>query len=1021
MENKKFQNPVKRPSPILATLTVSLIASLVATSQAEIERDFQAIKSSLTLKYYENRIRPFNIEHDYRGLKTGWFTFEDEIITRRTQRTGKIGDFLAVTMMSTEAILLFKENPFFQIWPRLDVNDGEFNYEFDWERGMVRHDVFVADDDNQITAADSVGASSIVTVALQNLTILTFDLAKYGTDEDVILSQFDTPPNIFFDNEIKALSSPPHEDFVIFSPNVKEIFKVNKFDSSDYMKNDLKINRLRFIVSPAPADTPVYDIYRQEFKDDPEISQRVKTATNIPYFVATGDEVGINMVGDWTTLETVATFLTIINPFNETTTKRAMGYDNQFTVRAITHLGFHPMQGLYAYIPTLNDKNYNNVYFHSTVSQSTQLGYVYPDTGKITYLHWVNQTSFVLLYFGNEGDVEYYDFSYNQLYYSSISNVYRDLGYFDQASFKIHFGSKDQVDKGYITGSIFLTFNMKVMIGHHDFPWEECDDMFHRGQHSQKIYSKYKVCEIPNFHSEKLEENVFEDGIVKNWRQKKTCADGEVLHFALKEEHKPKRNPPLQMSEFKEFLREGQTYFELACFPYYTLSDELKYYENDNGCQPGYDKYKPLGICFLCPTFYNDFDSSCGLTQFYNLRTYYIDDYLFSSLSPVSIFNFTYDKLETKFPVKGMELYGKQSYKHLYFEKSDMISLSQQKVSVAYYDDMIEVNAVTSQLGRLKTCYVVEVVNEENRQSYQVNVNFPYEFKNRKEYNIEADEVQTGIIPGLRLEEEFCWLNCTEIVGPGHFFVYESLSCLQCKDNCVQCRDFESCELCNPGFNIIQQPKFRELKNSEKTEVCIQGCQSGFFSRLYDGNCQECSEYCQVCSDASGTKYGLFTGEGDYCWKCKEQDRDGRSLALYSKFRICAPSDECQHELREVVIEFEGEEAVQTYCIECEEGCLECDYMQSDKCLRCDEDYELIASSCVRLKEDNIFENLMIFITLFLLLFVLFFLVLRKIKENRRKDLEVSFFFIFKEKHRKVTKRLSIFGNVSTKDSLKVR
>ena len=89
MENKKFQNPVKRPSPILATLTVSLIASLVATSQAEIERDFQAIKSSLTLKYYENRIRPFNIEHDYRGLKTGWFTLRMRLLLGELRERGK--------------------------------------------------------------------------------------------------------------------------------------------------------------------------------------------------------------------------------------------------------------------------------------------------------------------------------------------------------------------------------------------------------------------------------------------------------------------------------------------------------------------------------------------------------------------------------------------------------------------------------------------------------------------------------------------------------------------------------------------------------------------------------------------------------------------------------------------------------------------------------------------------------------------------------------------------------------------
>jgi hypothetical protein len=294
-----------------------------------------------------------------------------------------------------------------------------------------------------------------------------------------------------------------------------------------------------------------------------------------------------------------------------------------------------------------------------------------------------------------------------------------------------------------------------------------------------------------------------------------------------------------------------------------------------------------------------------------------------------------------------MEIYGKQNYKKLYFEDSDMVGLNNMKASPSIDDDKLRADLLISQLHKqLKRCYRVDTILVDRQAQYVFGIVEPFEFKSRAEYGIEVEEIQHEMIDGLKLETDFCWLDCAKLIGPGYFYSYETTSCRKCRRDCVECDDENSCNKCIPGYNVIQTPKHRELQPEEIDPLCVSGCQHGFYMKLFEGNCLECHEYCDVCRDASGSQFSFTPGEADFCWKCFE-NTGGEQLVLHTRTRTCIKASECKFELEEHFVQVAGFSFNQTFCMECELGCEKCEFLDSRVCLVCQTDYYLLDDKCL--------------------------------------------------------------------------
>jgi hypothetical protein len=930
------------------------------------------------------------------SLAIGWFTFEDFIVKRGTEQTELTGEFLAIDLVSTEAVILFKEDPVNQIFARDDVNDGEYEYKFSWNEGMKQHTVYVADKENPIVGVDRTGGSGLVTLALQNHTILTLDLFQYapGVKEDVILSQFDFEVDKGYDNPHNPIVSLPHENYVIFSPDTFDLFKLNKFDNKDFVKVRPRINNMRYLVTPLTAEDPVPDIYKPNAPDDPEICDRIKTASKVPYFIATGGEFGVNMVGDWTSMETLSVFSTLQNLEFQTSDFRKLGYDDQFTIESITHVGFLPRYGLYAYTPV--SRNHNHLYTYSVVSQVAQKIYHNNYGLKVRHVQWINSTSLIGLFYN--GDIEYYDMANNQVSYAKAFNQFSGLGadfiWTQQETFRLKFGHSGDADRGIIFGSIILEKQNNIAIGLNDFSWEDCRslDGFSSSSQFSKIYSKYHVCEECSLFDQQADPTTFENGEIRNCVPALTCPSNQILHMKIRDDAKPDQGPRIQPSLVSDIYHQSSNNLELECLDKVVLTEDQKKFENDNGCHAGYDKVRPLGYCLPCLNYFNEFDSTCLYSQAIR-DTNDLTLVLASPFGPLNLANYKYSKLTETISLKGDI---ETSYEEVYFSGVDKLGLEEKDLSVSKAVDNLRIEVVKSQLSQsLKKCYKVDRLFLDGLSTIELVLRQPYEYKVREKYQLDRMPIEPGLILTediLKMETHYCWLNCTKLLGDKHFFDYETGSCRKCEEFCIECNNSTHCELCIPGYNPVQDPKYREWKGEDIERVCLPGCQNGYFVRKYDGNCIECDRDCRVCVDGSDTEFGKAEGEGDYCSVCKEKNDDDEELVLDTVTRVCIPKASCTKPIESDEVDVDGEKYNQKYCVGCVEGCARCVYTNYKKCLECIDGWALNLKTEICEKEETNALVLILIISSVLVLIVIAFCywILIKINKDKEEGLKVK-------------------------------
>ena len=202
------------------------------------------------------------------------------------------------------------------------------------------------------------------------------------------------------------------------------------------------------------------------------------------------------------------------------------------------------------------------------------------------------------------------------------------------------------------------------------------------------------------------------------------------------------------------------------------------------------------------------------------------------------------------------------------------------------------------------------------------------------------------------------------------YFVEDRRLCTPCGVSCEDCLGYSfNCMECKVGFV--------RMKLESGLHFCVPlDCPEGYFNNRFSSsqvNCAKCDSVCRMCSQVSSNctscskdmLIGYLDGETNTCKKCDTENgyyinlkgycenchADCKSclsfgpescLSCYppkylSQFRTC---EICETEKGKYL------DPVNKKCKDCISNCMKCDYLSSEKCLGCKDNFTLIEGKC---------------------------------------------------------------------------
>jgi hypothetical protein len=882
-----------------------------------------------------------------------WFVEYEPRADQDNSSPPKFDPFLTIGGVTTEGVFKKKTEERFQNYVDKEIF-----------RGVEYEEIFVADKDNQIAVAETVGGSSIVTIALKDHTIKVIDLVQSEPQKPFIMAEFQPDVDPEIPSIIKSLLTPPHQDFLLFSPNIYEFYKMDKNDGSVTKVRNM-IDGVRHLLSPVPTALPEKDNFQTASMEDPEVNERIRTSSASPYFMGTGDTNGLNFVADWTTMQPIFYFWSRPYGVNVFVPNLDLGFVETDVILGITYVGHLPRLNMFAYVIT--DETVNNINFATTYHE--RVGNVLTFNGaKVYNLQWINTTSYLLAFKTDRSNLWYDIDTGGSFTATSFQIPYQKVDIF---SIDLEYGGLTDSYFDYFFGSITLFESGFLYLANNHADWKECNDFSSGG----KTYGRYRVCSSCHYVYEQADSSELAgDPGNEFYRNCKvdSCPAGQQMHST--------------------YLNDDD-YYVHECLDEYIMPEIEKSYANDNGCQPGFNKFSRYDRCIECEHYLISSSGfiDIGLTDLSYSTCYTLNQFrdIFPAFYPLPIWNYTKDQLQTEYWIKGSANSQPQTYEKLYFEDKlgEVFLASNFEVN---HENVSRITIFRNQniTGYLKRCYRFEqeLTTDLNNVKYTFSVDYPYEQKARADFPKIVSDVDLGI---PELDEFFCYLDCASIAGVGYYYDYNLAYCRRCTKNCQRCTDLEDCQLCIPGFNPKVESLYHPLSEEDDKKVCFKGCQPGFYLRVFYGHCFECEQNCLVCQDTYGLRIENTGLEDSACVKCTDETTRGQSLVLNSRTRKCIPKDECKvgGSTKLIIrnVTFQKTWALQEFCVQCEENCLACDELKYWECFECDSDYRLENGNCIFIESSDFFLVFMISVGVIIVLIIVC-IVVAKAYYKRRKN-----------------------------------
>ena len=849
-----------------------------------------------------------------------------------TPKIQKFDPKLTLISVMTDGVYMLKMN---QTWREIDPE----NLEQDTLKALK-----YVDPKNQITMSQMDGNDTILTVAYQNLTIEVIDVLKSAPGAPKIIQKIDLLERSIepWDDQISALYRIPYSEELILAPGRFEMVKINRL-TGELKSEKNALGHLKFMVGPLRTDRPSRDPHNpnKSLRSSSKAS-RIHEIESAQYFVFTSKNTSMNAVGDFTTLKPIHFWSLKLYDKASFSSERSQNY--KLEVTSICWSGYQPGAHLYL----ANNKNMDSIVLFNGIYQ--KLDSVYWATFGISYLTWLNGTSFVYMTLENGLDA-FLDIDNWKNSGARFSSLVHDL---DMVFLELE---KSELGEQLPPGSLFdrldwLYLNLYVseenlILSPPTVCWGEC---FLCKEYEGMFYGRMRGCSNqckagfrPKIQSIKSQEEYNE------YVNSDVLVDCVPFNCPLDEE--TGQTKKIHINWFYELYTKdaNKTHSgvdpEISC-QLYTPTEAEKGYVNDNGCMPGFN-LNTHGVCQACA------DAYCS-----DCYSFYEGHGVCLSLNP---FNYTFKDRGAAVPFKGHEGVFKDKGVSSYFNRvfgGGPLKSFKHGDSLWFYQSR----------PRVKDCYQrtslfgsFQKYQLTGRRGYSLKLmhRYPqYDFSSQKSHHKPGNNSSPPSQNKDPLDRYFCFKNCPV----GHFYDFESISCRRCYLGCADCEIMSKCKLCIPGWRPYMEPK-NHPESFKKSMMgnCVEGCQIHFYSKSFNGDCEECPKLCDFCIDRKSrlnktvgrTERELRDNQrlnrltGGFCLRCEKVDEKKRPLYADLKFGECVT--ECGEKGRfKVKLKSEDGELVNAcaYCLD--EKCLKCSIHDAADCEECEEGYRVDASGGCR-------------------------------------------------------------------------
>ena len=914
---------------VLAILSLLLEYTLHFDYQtSEAFRAFESLRNQVDLNLVTNS------SSDIEVLGVNWYIEYKEINQKeqnQQQKSNKLEPLMRISAITKDEIFLKKFN---KTWFDLDPQNPD-NIEI--------KPVYTTDPHNPFTAYMMENNQTLLTIALKNLTILTFDLnlpVSQTTNQLNPIRQFNAQFRYSEGGEtIQSIALIPYSNLVLFSPSRFEAFKVNRLTGEVMHRGRSPLDSTRFISVPVATHRPDRDPHNKARKLDSNLNQRIRKHTEAPHFVMTSPNSGQNALIDWTSMG-------VVNSFSlKDISKRVKGDDegvSYYSVRSICYFGGSPRAQMHLMIGSNVIKG---IYFFSAINRHFSGFVALPKVSYRGQISWINHTSYVYIMqmdlFGYPG-FAFGSFYLNLGHWSHLKPMFSQFG--KEWKQDLHFNANliafstdiennevfdnffDKLDYFYLmlysSGS---TVNLEIP----NFAWEACNVETVTSDLQVMYYGRFRYCTNSSLQLG-FEERPTEERKSKTYIQfkPKKCENGKILHIGV-----PEYSPIIE-DIYK-------------CLDRYELSKDEVNLANDNGCSPMYN-LDQNGFCRQCLRMrYKETDidyipSDCLLFTLY--PSVYQDTLTYN------MFHYEYSLLDQKQHYKGFT--GEERiYRKLFAVKFGEGSNFKKE-----FNDYTSFQAQyliqkSTRPGPIKHCYEL-MFNAGKTPTYDLHGFMDFRLELIDKDPTGQSVSQKGVYgANSPLNTYYCTKPCPQ----GFYYDFNSVTCRRCFYGCAECKTYDKCDLCVPGYKMIKRPKYSTHPvQEEMIGEWRVGCQEGFDLTGYNGTCLECDENCDYCMDSVFVLKEKFL-EGmsrpSYCLRCHNKSNsekksgvgEGNSngsggMIVNLTTGVC--QEDCKSKLKigEVVAPLK-----MNYCYECPKGCLDCEIPDTKNCLTCQSGYNFVA------------------------------------------------------------------------------
>ena len=803
--------------------------------------------------------------------------------------------------------------------------------------------------EDTITAAQIYGNESMLSIAHSNLTVEVIDLKKSSPGNLNVIVSFDA--SYKYGNEegdtIRSIGRIPYSDQILIQANRFELIKLTR-STGTTERVRAPLDSVRHIVCPVPTGDIINDPHSPNRTKKATISQKAFDRGHQTTCILTGHHSPMNALVDWRTMRPVMhwSYPQLVNLIPPNATSH--------TIHSICFFGGLPEANLYLF--TLNSVSYK-IYSFSAIKKKMMDSITFNPVFWEGKLHWINHTRYVFASLRFDADSPFYYFL--KVDKKAITHS-RTYGFYDLRIRQVantplakvllepaaeDFDSADYLDVLYLT---YFANSNNFRVSPPTFEWDHCAGLsmweppssyLKEEPISNMVYGRFKKCSACTTNFDKLEpsddqsEDPMTVNITFNNCQIKLCTETDDLGKKFMRHHHWKIKYELLRTKIAPVLEKVEE--ESKCFPRYDLQKEEEGTANDNGCSPGFNLDR-FGVCSMCNSYrYSD---CLFFTAFVGAEHGYSDDYYTWIFS-----NYTSRKADEMNYFKGAEERRQQGAPISF---GDMFRLYRRAVVGA---DPATTAWQHQRLGKRKACYKM-TPNVVDPKSYTISVSTGYSLKPMKDFDYIDFGEQVLDFPNGTLNHNFCYKGCKI----GFYYDFESMECRRCNVGCAHCLQFEQCELCKPGRNRVNRSKHGRERH-EREGQCIIGCQEGFFTKRFSGECLECRKDCLICRDR-GLKEKILNETDDeinhgFCLQCMN-DKNDSNIPVYAdtKTGLCVRECKGEHKVIQTIVRSDG--STYSICGRCKDpNCLSCVSLAANGCRVCsagygmNDNYECIKAS----------------------------------------------------------------------------